>query len=103
MDLRIYYQKIREKRTTINEPFPVVVSCDTADGGKSGVLTEVTPELAAKMIVDGTARLATQEEAGKFRQRQTDAKREADDAMAASKVQLTVVPRQVLDQLQRKA
>jgi hypothetical protein len=55
------------------------------------------------MTVDGTARLATPKEAGEFRQMQADAKQAANDALAASKVQLTVVPKQVLDQLQRKA
>lgn len=103
MDLRIYYQKIREKRASIAEPFPVMVSCDTPDGGKAGVMTEVTPELAAKMTIDGTARLASSDEEQKFRQRQAAAKKEIDDAITASKVQLTVVPKQVLDQLQRKA
>ena len=102
MDLRIYYQKIREKRAGIAEPFPVVVSCDTPDGGKAGVMTEVTPDLAAKMAIDGTAKLVSPEEAQKFRQRQAAAKKLVDDAITASKVQLTVVPKQVLDQLQRK-
>src|SRR5690242_15334289 len=63
MDLKIYYQKVREKRASIAEAFPVVVSQETGDGGKDGVLTEVTPDLAAKMIVDGTAHLASAEEA----------------------------------------
>jgi len=103
MDMRVYYQKIRAKRASITDPYPVVVSHETADGGKEGTMTEVTPELAAKMIVDGTAQLATPGEAGKFRKRHADAKQAADDALAASRVQLTVVPKEVLDQLQRKA
>lgn len=102
MDLRMYYKKIREKRATIADQFPVIVSNETADGGKGGIMTEVSPELAAKMLVDGTAHLASPKETGEFRQKQADGKKAADDAMAASKVQLTVVPKHVLDQLQRK-
>jgi hypothetical protein len=103
MDMRVYYQKIREQRASIADPFPVIVSHETADGGKAGIMTEVMPELAAKMTVDGTARLATAAEAMEFRRMAADAKKAADDAIAASKVQLTVVPREVLEQLQRKA
>jgi hypothetical protein len=102
MDSRIYYQKIREKRAGISTPFPVVVSLATPDGGKAGTMTEVTPELAAKMAVDGTVRLANDQEAAKFRQELAQAKRAADEESAASKVQLTVVPQHILDQMQRK-
>ena len=42
MDLRAYYQKIRDTEAEITEAFPMVVSLATADGGKEGVLTEVT-------------------------------------------------------------
>jgi hypothetical protein len=98
----MYYQKIREQRATITEAFPVIVSHETAGGGKAGTMTEVTPDLAAKMIVDGTAQLATPKATGEFRQTQADAKQAADDEVAASKVQLTVVPREVLEQLQKK-
>jgi hypothetical protein len=63
MDLQLYYQKIREFAATIEEEFPVLVSRETADGGKNGTLTEVTAKLAAKMVVDGTARLAKPKEA----------------------------------------
>ena len=41
MDLKVYYQKIREWETKIVEEFPVVISKETGDGGKAGTLTEV--------------------------------------------------------------
>ena len=52
MDLRLYYQKIRDTEAKIADAFPVVESCETPDGGTSGRLTEVTPALAAKLIVE---------------------------------------------------
>jgi hypothetical protein len=99
MDLRQYYQKIRDKETEINEAYPIVVSNETTDGGKAGVLTEVTPGIAAKMVVDGVARLATGQEEKVFRAAQVDAKRAADQAAATSKVQFTVVPTTELNKL----
>jgi prolyl-tRNA synthetase len=91
MDLRLYYQKIRDMESKITEAFPVVVSNETADGGKPGALTEVTPGIAARMVVEGSAHLATAAEAKAFRAVQAEAKRVADQAAAAAKVQFTVV------------
>jgi hypothetical protein len=99
MDLKLYYQKIRAKESEITEAFPIVVSNETADGGKPGVLTEVTSGIAAKMVVDGVARLATAQEAKAFRAVQVDAKRVADQAAAAAKVQFTVVSTTELNKL----
>src|ERR1035441_7124302 len=53
MDLQVYYQKIRETEAKMADEFPLVVSMETADGGKSGTTTEVPRRLAAKMLVEG--------------------------------------------------
>jgi len=91
MDLRAYFQKIRELEAKIAEEFPIVVSLDTPDGGKAGTHTGVTRALAAKMIVEGVARLATEVEAAAFRALQEEASRVAQQIAAAAKVQVTVV------------
>jgi hypothetical protein len=62
MDLRVYYRKIREVEATIPGTSTLVVSMDTPDGGKAGTITEVPRRVAAKMVVDGTAKLATEDE-----------------------------------------
>lgn len=59
MDLRVYYRKIREVEATIPGTSTAVVSLATPDGGKDGLITEVPRRVAAKMVVDGTAKLAT--------------------------------------------
>jgi len=92
MDLRLYYQKIRDTQAKIADPFPVVESCETPDGGTSGRLTEVTPALAAKLIVEGAARLATEADAAAFHEERAKAKQAADEALAAAKVQMTFLP-----------
>ncbi|MBV9503810.1 MAG: hypothetical protein JO323_02270 [Acidobacteriia bacterium] len=62
MNLRGYYKRLRETESAIEEPFPVIVSLATPDGGKAGQRTEVSRALAARMITDGLARLATSDE-----------------------------------------
>lgn len=99
MDLRNYYQKIREQEATIGERFAIVASVETPDGGQPGILTEVTAKLAAKMVVEGIARLATAEEGRSFREHQAEALRDAEQAAASSKVQLTVLPTIELERL----
>ncbi len=91
MDLKLYYQKVRNTEAEIAEAFPVVVSKETQDGGKDGKYAEVTRAVAAKMIVEGTARLATADEAKAYRDAQAEARRIADQEAEAAKVQFTVV------------
>jgi hypothetical protein len=99
MDLRTYYQKIRDVESKILDEFAIVVSLETADGGKAGTFAEVSPGIAAKMLVDGVVRLALSEEAAAFRARQEEAWRTAEQETAARRVQLSVMPTTELNQL----
>jgi hypothetical protein len=99
MDLRVYYQKIRAIQSKIEERFPIIVSLETGSGGKSGELAEVSKDTAARMIVDGAARLATAEEAKRFVELRAEAKELADRIAAASKVQLAVLSSSELNRL----
>ena len=103
MDLKLYYQKMREAKARITDEFPVMMSQETDDGGKPGILTEVTREIAARMLVEGTARVAGAAEAVAFRERQEEALRAVEQAIAATKVQLTVVPTNELTRLRGAA
>jgi len=103
MNLKAYYQKIREVERTFVEPFVVLVSNATPDGGRDGILIEVPSQLAAKMIADGRAHLAGSDEARDFRQKAADAKRAADDEAMASKMQVTIVPTAELRRSSRPA
>ena len=103
MDLRLYYQKIRDISAKIADDFPIVSSKETAAGGKDGVLTEVTRALAAKMIVEGLARPAEPHEAAAFRKQQADARRLAEQSAAAAKVQLAVLSTEELQTLRELA
>jgi len=99
MDLRVYYQRIRETREKLTEKDVVVVSCETPDGGKAGFCNEVSREVAAKMLVDGTAILATEDVAEEFRSSRAAAKEKADRELAAAKIPLTILSTDELNRL----
>jgi|SRR5579864_7145064 len=99
MDLRAYYQKIREIQAKIADVFAIVVSLETGDGGKAGIVTEVSRGVAAKMVVEGIVRLASPEEAAEFLARQAEAARVAEQEAVAGHVQLSVVSTSELNQL----
>jgi hypothetical protein len=91
MNLKQYFQKIRDTEAEIAEPFPILVSKETEDGGKAGRYAEVTRAVAAKMITEGRGRLATADESRAYRTAQADAREAAEQAADAAKVQFTVV------------
>jgi hypothetical protein len=67
MDLRAYYQKIRKIEAGITDPEVVIVSRETPEGGKAGARTEVPRALAARLVAEDKADLATPEDAAQFR------------------------------------
>lgn len=91
MDLKVYYQKIREVEQSFGDAYPVVVSQETPDGGTAGVKTEVPARVAARMIVEGHARPASAQETEEFRAQKAEAKRVADQVDASKRMQVTVV------------
>jgi len=91
MDVRLYYQKIRELERNFKGTFPVVISQETADGGTAGVKTEVPVHLAARMIVDGRAVLAGEKETKEFVDQKMAAKKAADQLQASKRMNVTVM------------
>ena len=91
MDVRQYYRKLREAEITISEPYPLMVSLETTDGGKPGILSEVSRETAAKLIVEGRAVPATLEEQELYRERQFAARQKAENAEMARRVQVAII------------
>ncbi len=67
MDLRVFYQTIQKIAAEITEESAVIISRETSDGGRAGVKTEVPRALAARMMVEGSADLASPDEAAEFR------------------------------------
>jgi len=91
MDLRVFYQKLRKIEQEITESHVVVVSHETSDGGRAGQLGEVSRSIAARLIIEGRAHLASAEESSAF---QTDAQKaleQAQQRLVANKVQVNVI------------
>jgi len=91
MDLRRYYQELRQKEAEIEGKEIYVVSLDTPDGGKAGVITQVPKKLGCKLIVEGKARLATTEEVEQFEKEQAEKRAEFFNQEFARKIQVQVV------------
>ena len=92
MNVKAYYQKIRELERTLADSFVVIVSHDTPDGGRGGLLTEVPKHLAARMIADERAHLASEDATLQFREKSADAKRTVEALLPADKRQVRSVP-----------
>lgn len=99
MDLRLYYDKIRAAEAAIVEEFPIVISQESPDGGKAGQHTEVPRRIAARLLVEGIARLATGGEAKLFRDLQAEARAALQRLADAARVQVTMLAASEMDKL----
>jgi hypothetical protein len=70
----------------------VVISLATPDGGKPGVASEVPTPIAARMVVEGSARQATEAEATRFHDQHAAARQAAEDAATVNRLQVVVLP-----------
>jgi hypothetical protein len=68
-----------------------VISLETADGGKAGVPTEVPRHVAARMIVEAQAVLASEEEKESYKNDRIAAKQAIEKAELAKRVQVTII------------
>ncbi|MGQ9918000.1 MAG: hypothetical protein ACUVS7_11330 [Bryobacteraceae bacterium] len=91
MDLRRYYQELRRKEAEIEGKDIYVVSLETADGGRAGVITQVPKGLGCRLIVEGRARLATKEEAERYEQEEERKRAEFASQELARRIQVQVV------------
>ena len=89
MDLKAYYARIRALERGFGEDALVVVSLETADGGKAGVMTETTAQVAARMIVEGRARVASEDETAEFRKKAGAAQRAVEDREPPRRIQVS--------------
>jgi hypothetical protein len=91
MDLRQYYKKLHELESKMPEAHVLVVSVETGDGGKEGVITEVPRRNACQLILEGRAKRADQTEEALFRMDEKEKREAFQRAKVASRVQVQVV------------
>jgi len=98
MDVRQYYRKIREAESALDAHDVLVVSLETPDGGRAGVVSEVSRSVAAKLIVEGRALVANEAEKQTYLERQSAAKKAAQKAELARRVQVAIISESDLEQ-----
>ena len=91
MNMRQFYQKIKDVEDSITSAEVVIVSNETPDGGKAGVKNEVKRLVAARMVAEGRARVATNEEILVYRQELQEGYQRGLEAVNSAKVQLAVL------------
>lgn len=90
MDLKGYYRKIRELEETLDE-FVVVKSLATESGGRAGVLSEAIRATAARMVTDGVAVIASEDEAAEHRAVAEKARQAEAERRQSSQIQFSVI------------
>jgi ribosomal protein L9 len=96
LDIRVYFQKLQALEQSIGTPWVLVVSEETTNGGKAGILTEVKRSVGARLILTGKARLATESEIEEYRAEQTRERTAAEQASMAGRVQIAILSDQEL-------
>ena len=89
MNLKDYYREITAQEAAIEEPFALVISLKTPNGGRAGIESELNRVTAAKMIVDKQVRLATPEEVKQLRDEREEKQRQKDLASLQERVRMT--------------
>ena len=92
MDLRAYYRRLRQAEAELTGEEFVMVSLATPEGGNAGIRTEVPRAVAAKLLAEGKATVASEEEAKAYREAMREAKAKFDEEEAARQVQVMVIP-----------
>jgi len=75
----------------------VVASLETPDGGREGRFAEVAREVAAKLVVQGKVRLATDDETAQFKEAGRAAKRAVDEQLLRDRLQLSLLQKGDVD------
>lgn len=88
MDLKAYFKKIRDAEKGLNGEYQLVVSMQTPDGGRAGVLTEVATAIASRLIVEAKARRATDAETKRFYEEQSAKRKVVAREVLASAAQV---------------
>lgn len=91
MNLKRYYSEIREIEASLDGEHILMMSLDTEDGGRAGVVTEVPRYEAALMIKQQRGRVLSEEESAGYRLSTAERRVKANEARLAERLHVTVV------------
>ncbi len=91
MDLKAFFTKLRKIEQDIVDANVVMVSLETPDGGKPGQKTEVARASAARLILEGRARLADAKETAEHHAVGVAERKAAEQKAVQDRVQVHVI------------
>jgi hypothetical protein len=91
MDLKQYFKKIKDTELSIDEPYLLIVSLETPDGGKPGAVVEVSRQEAAKAMVEGRAVRASEEQKEVYYKQEAERKKSAEKAELSRRLQIAII------------
>ncbi len=91
MDLKQYFKKIKDVEASIEEPYPLIVSLETSDGGKPGTFIEVSRQQAAKAIAEGRAVAATSQQKKDHFELEAARRQASEKAELSRRLQIAII------------
>jgi hypothetical protein len=91
MDLKAYFKKIKETEASIEEPYLLIVSLETPDGGKPGTVVEVSRHEAAKAMAEGRALRANEEQKEAYFKAEGERRKSAEKAELSRRLQIAII------------
>ena len=93
MEVKTYYRKLREIEATLPDEV-ILVSKETAEGGRAGRFTEAPRAVAARLIVEGVAEQAREADAERYREQLRQDDSDETRRRAAASIQVNVITEQ---------
>jgi hypothetical protein len=91
MDLKNYFKKIKDTESSIEEPYLLIVSLETPDGGKPGAVIEVSRHEASKALVEARAVRANEEQKEAYFKQEAERKKSAEKAELSRRLQIAII------------
>jgi hypothetical protein len=91
MDLKQYFKKLKDTESSIEEPYLLIVSLETTDGGKAGAVIEVSRPEAAKAMVEGRAVRASNEQKEAYLKLEAERKKSAEKTELSRRLQIAII------------
>lgn len=102
MNVRAYFQSIRRVEQELPPGDVVVVSLMTPDGGREGRVMELDRSLAARMVIDGRVRLASQQEVNAYLEETRKEQEEVEARFIEPRTQLIVAIHESQKKIQQR-
>jgi hypothetical protein len=90
MDVKTYYRKLREIEAILSDE-TVLISKETAEGGRAGRFTEAPRAVAARLIVEGVAEQASKADAERYHEKVRQNYSDETRRRAAASIQVNVI------------